>query len=98
MFINDRVVLSRAPDGPLAAYIGAFAKSRSAHGYARVPFTGRCCSLRVSAAGLNKREWLRHISSDHLSRYLRDRLDGCGLAWAMLPRSGTSLIFCAVRA
>ena len=32
--INDQVVLSRAPEGPLAANIGAFAKSLSAQGYA----------------------------------------------------------------
>ena len=32
--INDQLVLSRAPDGPVAPYIGAFAKSQSAQGYA----------------------------------------------------------------
>jgi hypothetical protein len=33
--INNEVVLSRGPDGPVAAYIGAFARSQSAQGYSR---------------------------------------------------------------
>ena len=31
--INSQVVLSRAPEGPLAAHIGSFAKSLSEQGY-----------------------------------------------------------------
>ena len=33
--INNEVVLSRAPDGPVAAHIGAFARSQSTQGYTR---------------------------------------------------------------
>ena len=72
--INDQVVLSRAPDGPLAAHIGAFAQSRSAQGYAR----GSIYRQVLLAAGLS--HWLkqqgvalRRVSSDHPARYLRDR-------------------------
>ena len=72
--INDQVVLSRAPDGPLAAHISAFAESRTALGYAR-------CSIQQQvrlAAGFS--HWLKHqgvalprVGSDHASRYVRDR-------------------------
>jgi integrase/recombinase XerD len=33
--INNEVVLSRTPDGPVAAHIGAFARSQSTQGYSR---------------------------------------------------------------
>ena len=33
--VDDDVVLARAPEGPLAACIGMFAKSRRAQGYVR---------------------------------------------------------------
>ena len=72
--INSQVVLSRAPDGPLGAHIGPFAQSQSVQGYARHSI---CQQVRL-AAGFS--HWLEqqgiplcHISSDHLSRYLRDR-------------------------
>jgi integrase/recombinase XerD len=72
--INQQVVLSRAPEGPLAAYIGAFAKSRTEQGYA--PFSiHRQVLLAASFSHWlrQKRIALRHISSDHPSRYLRYR-------------------------
>ncbi len=72
--INEQVVLSRAPDGPLAAYIGAFAESLSGQGYARASIHRQ---VRL-AAGFS--HWLkqqgvalRNVSSDHPARYLRDR-------------------------
>ncbi len=72
--INDQLVLSRAPDGPLAAHIGAFAESRTALGYARSSIQRQ---VRL-AAGFS--HWLKHqggalsrVGSDHASRYLRDR-------------------------
>jgi len=72
--INQQLVLSRGPDGPLAAYIGAFAKSRSAQGYApfsihRQVLLAACFSHWLKQQGVA----LRHISSDHILRYLRDR-------------------------
>jgi len=72
--ITDQVVLSRAPDGPLAAHIDAFAGSRSALGYARGSIQRQ---VRL-AAGFS--DWLKHqgvalprVGSDHAVRYLRDR-------------------------
>ena len=72
--INDQVVLSRAPDGPFATYIGAFAESRTALGYARGSIQRE---VRL-AAGFS--HWLKHegvavrrVGGDHASRYLRDR-------------------------
>ena len=72
--INDQVVLSRAPDGPLVAHIGPFAQSQSVQGYARHSLHQQ---VRL-AAGFShwlqqQRVALRHLSSDHLLRYLRDR-------------------------
>jgi integrase/recombinase XerD len=72
--INDQVVLSRAPAGPLAAHIGAFAQSQCAQGYARSSIHRQV----LLAAGFShwlKQEGipLRHVSSDHPARYLRDR-------------------------
>ena len=72
--INDQVVLSRAPDGPLAVHIGAFATSRSAQGYARYSvhrqvLLAACFSHWLRQHGVT----LRQIRSDHSARYLRDR-------------------------
>ena len=72
--INNEVVLSRAPEGPLAAHIGAFAKSRSAQGYAldsihRQVLLAACFSHWLKQQGVA----LRQVRSDHPSRYLRGR-------------------------
>ena len=72
--INSQVVLSRAPEGPLAAHIGAFAKSQSAQGYAlgsihRQVLLAAFFSLWLKQQGVA----LRQINSDHPSRYLRCR-------------------------
>jgi integrase/recombinase XerD len=72
--INDQVVLSRAPDGPLAKYIGMFAKSQGAQGYApysirRHVMLATCFSRWLEKTGVP----LHHISSDHPSQYLRYR-------------------------
>jgi integrase/recombinase XerD len=76
--INEKVVLlcmpKGGPDGPIAPYLSSFAQSLSEQGYSR-------CYLRrqVMLAACFSR-WLRQkhvrscgISSEHLSRYLRDR-------------------------
>lgn len=72
--IDGQVVLLRAPEGPLAAYIKRFAGSLSEQGYAldsihRQVFVGACFS-----------QWLKHqrvplgsITSEHPPRYLRYR-------------------------
>jgi site-specific recombinase XerD len=72
--INDHVVLSRPPDGPLATQLGAFAASRTALGYARSSIRRE---IRL-AAGFS--HWLTHehialrrIDAGHVARYLRHR-------------------------
>lgn len=72
--INNQLVLSRSPEGPLAAYIDSFASSLSEQGYARSSIHRQV----LLAAGLSR--WLqrqgvgpRHITSDHPARYLRHR-------------------------
>jgi len=72
--INDQVVLSRPPEGPIATHIRAFAASRTALGYAR-------SSLRREirlAAGFS--QWLKQkgiglqrVDAHQVSRYLCDR-------------------------
>jgi integrase/recombinase XerD len=77
--INNRIVLSRPPDGPLAAYIGAFVQSQRLLGYAQDSIHRQV----LLAAGFSR--WLqqkgvalRRVSSDHLVRYLRDRAQRVG--------------------
>lgn len=71
--VGGQVVLSRAPDGPLAVHLGPFVQSQSA-GYARESIR---CQVRL-AAGFS--HWLqqqgialRYVCSDHLPQYVRDR-------------------------
>ena len=78
--INDEVVLSRAPEGPLAAYLASFSEWASEQGYA-------LCSLRQRiriAAGFSR--WLaqkavrlRSVSSGHCAQYLRYRARRLGI-------------------
>jgi integrase/recombinase XerD len=72
--INDQVVLSRPPEGPIATHIRAFAASRTALGYARSSLQRE---IRL-AAGFS--QWLKQegvglqrVDADQVSRYLRDR-------------------------
>jgi integrase/recombinase XerD len=72
--INDRVVLSRAAEGPLAAYLGTFAESLGEQGYAQP-----CIHRQVMLAACFS-QWLKqkgvprhHITSEHPARYLRLR-------------------------
>jgi integrase/recombinase XerD len=72
--INQQLVLLRAPDGPIAAHIGAFAETRSAEGYApfsihRQVLLATCFSHWLKQNGVA----LHHIGPDHPSRYLRYR-------------------------
>ena len=72
--INSQVVLSQAPQGPVAAYLGLFADFLSARGYG-------ICSLRrqvLLRAGFS--HWLQRegveldgVIDDHPRRYLHDR-------------------------
>ena len=72
--VSEQVVLLRAPEGPLTAHLRPFAQSQSAQGYARYSIHRQV----LLAAGFS--HWLqqkgvavRHVSSDHLTRYLCDR-------------------------
>ena len=72
--INNQVVLSRRPEGPLAAQIGSFAKSVSEQGYSlasihRQVLLAACFSRWLKQKGVG----LRTICSDHAVRYLRYR-------------------------
>jgi site-specific recombinase XerD len=72
--INAHLILSRAPEGPLAVYLGPFAESLLQPGY-----TQRYVHRQVLLAACFSR-WLeqtgtltRHITSQHAARYLRFR-------------------------
>ena len=72
--IDNQVVLSRAPEGPLASHIGPFARSLSEQGYAlysiqRQVLLAACFSRWLKQQGVG----LRSITSDHPPRYLRYR-------------------------
>ena len=73
-FINNQIVLSRAPEGPLAPHIGPFARSLSEQGYTlnsiqRQVLLAACFSRWLKQQGVA----LRSITSDHAPRYLRYR-------------------------
>ena len=72
--VNDHLVLSRVPEGPLARHLGPFAESLSRRGY-----TQRYIHRQVMLAACFSR-WLkqrevpsRRITSEHPVRYLRFR-------------------------
>jgi integrase/recombinase XerD len=72
--INNQVVLSRAPEGPLATQIGSFAESVSKQGYSlasihRQVLLAACFSRWLQQNGVG----LRSLCSDHAARYLRYR-------------------------
>jgi len=72
--VHDGVVLSRAPEGPLATYIGPFARSLREQGYTldsthRQVRLAACLSQWLRQQGVA----LRAITSNHLQQYLRYR-------------------------
>ena len=72
--IDCQVVLSRAPQGPLASHIGPFARSLSKQGYSLYSIhqqvrLASCFSRWLKQQGVG----LRSITSDHPPRYLRYR-------------------------
>lgn len=72
--ITNQVVLSRSPDGPLAAHIGPFAQSLSAQGYAQYSIYRQTLLAGSFSHWLQQqRVALRHVTSDHLSQYLHHR-------------------------
>jgi integrase/recombinase XerD len=81
--INAHVVLSRAPDGPLAAHLVTFAESRHAQGYCRYSMHRQ---VRLAAEFSHwlkeKRIAVRQVRADHAARYLHAR------ARTVRPRKG----------
>jgi len=72
--IDNRIVLSRSPQGPLAKYIVPFAKAMRERGYARYSLYRQVLLAACFSEWLRKRDIaLGGITSDHLRRYLRYR-------------------------
>ena len=72
--INSQVVLSRSPEGPLAAYIGSFAESLAEQGYTqdsihRQVLLAACFSRWLKRTGVG----VRSVCSNHAVLYLRYR-------------------------
>ncbi|AAP85788.1 Putative integrase/recombinase (plasmid) [Cupriavidus necator H16] len=70
--IHDRVVLARAPDGPLASHIAAFASSIAAQGYSTqsLKYHVRLVAGFSRWLGRNGID-LRNVCPDQAARYLR---------------------------
>ena len=72
--VDGQVVLLRAPEGPLAAYIKRFAASLSEQGYASDSIHRQVLVAVGFSQWLKRQEVaLRSITSEHPSRYLRYR-------------------------
>lgn len=72
--IDNQIVLARAPEGPLAAHIGPFARSLSELGYSRSSVHRRVLLATGFSRWLKQRGIaLRSITSDHPRWYLRCR-------------------------
>lgn len=72
--IDDEVVLSRVPEGPLAPYLAPFATSLQQKGYTR-PYVHRHVRLAASFSQWLKqrRVRLRRLKADHAAQYLQWR-------------------------
>jgi len=72
--IDNRIILSRAPEGPLARYIVPFVRSMREQGYARYSLYRQVLLAACFSEWLRRREVaLRGITSDHPQQYLRYR-------------------------
>ena len=96
--INDQIVLSQAPEGPLSVYLEPFVDFLSAQGYAlnsihRQVHLAACFSRWLKREGVA----LHHISTDHAKQYLRYRAGKVNPAEAMRLHFSMSLAFYAVR-
>ena len=73
--VNNQVVLSQEPEGPIKEYIDSFAKLISEEGYALSSISGHirlvaCFSRWLKYEGIE----LHNITSEYLDRYLQYRL------------------------
>jgi integrase/recombinase XerD len=72
--IDNRIVLSQAPEGPLATCIEPFAKSMREQGYACYSLHRQVLLAACFSQWLRQREVaLRDVTSDHPQQYLRYR-------------------------
>jgi integrase/recombinase XerD len=72
--INDKVVLSRPPEGPLAAYLGSFARWVGEQGYTASSLWYRVHLAACFSQWLGKqRVRLRRVSAEHPGQYLHHR-------------------------
>jgi len=72
--INDHLVLSEVPEGPLAAYLSSFAQSLSRQGYAERYIHRQVMLAARFSRWLEQTEALNHcITSEHAARYLKLR-------------------------
>ncbi len=72
--INDKVVLSRPPEGPLADHMSSFTGWVSEQGYAASSLWQRVHLAACFSSWLGKRGIrLRSVSSEHPAQYLRYR-------------------------
>jgi integrase/recombinase XerD len=73
--IDERLVLSRAPEGPLAGYIGSFARSLRDQGYALQSIRHHVLLAADFSRWLKRRSIaLGSITSDQQARYYRHRV------------------------
>jgi len=72
--IDNRIILSRAPEGPLATYLVPFARAMREQGYARYSLYRQVLLAACFSEWLRQRDVaLRRITSDHPQQYLRCR-------------------------
>ena len=96
--INNQVVLSRAPEGPLAAQIGSFAESVSKQGYSLASIHRQVFSLHVLADGFSRTGLDCAASAPIMRHGIYDTaLDAYDLAGGMPLPSSISSVFCAGR-
>jgi len=75
--VNGDLVLSRAPEGPLATHVGGFARWASEQGYARYSRYRQVLLATCFSRWLGRRLiGVRQVSSEQVFRYLRGPLRG----------------------
>jgi integrase/recombinase XerD len=97
--IHDQVILSREPEGPLAAHLSSFGNAISAQGYniwslKRKVLIAACFSRWHKQRGVG----VRDICFDHATRYLRFVPGISGRARMIEQRSDSLLIFFVAKA
>ena len=97
--IDSHVVLSQAPQGPLAVHIEPFAKSLREQGYARYSIHRHVLLAACFSRWLANKESPSVSSPSSIPRGICDTALGrCSWLAAMRLRSGICSPFCAVRA